>query len=303
MLLQKDSCASYERDGRNSSMKTLDELAQDAIETIQSNYYARAEIDKLLSKEGMKVGAVERLVDAIRERKGNAIICEVKFSSPSAGEIRNRGSASEIANEMENGGAAGLSVLTEPKNFGGSMSNLIAVRKQTSLPIIMKDIIVSKEQIVAAKHAGASAVLFIEEIFSDGLTKDHLSLDDAVKFAHELGLDTIIETHTIEGLDKISKTECDIIGINNRNLRTFETDVETTPKLLKEFSRRSSIGGVQLLMSESGFDSPDDLKRVIALLQLDKSPQPDAFLIGTSIMRSVNIESRVRGFVEALSKS
>ena len=118
------------------------------------------------------------------------------------------------------------------------MSNLIAVRKQTSLPIIMKDIIVSKEQIVAAKQAGASAVLFIEEIFSDGLTKDDLSLDDAVKFTHELGLDTIIETHTIEGLDKISKTNCDIIGINNRNLRTFETDVETTPKLLKDFSAK-----------------------------------------------------------------
>ena len=94
-----------------------------------------------------------------------------------------------------------MSVLTEPKNFGGSMSNLIAVRKQTSLPIIMKDIIVSKEQIACSKAAGASAVLFIEEIFSDGLTKDDsLSLDNAVKFAHELGLDTIIETHTIEGL-------------------------------------------------------------------------------------------------------
>ena len=197
---------------------------------------------------------------------------------------------------------AALSVLTEPKNFGGSMSNLISVRKQTSLPIIMKDIVVSKEQIVAAKHAGASAVLFIEEIFSDELTKDHLSLDDAVSFAHELDLDTVVETHTIEGLVKISKTNCDIIGINNRNLRTFETSLETTPKLLKQFSRKRSYHEDRLLMSESGFESPDDLKKVITRLQLDKSPKPDAFLIGTSIMKSVNIESKVRGFVEALSK-
>ncbi|MHB2037310.1 MAG: indole-3-glycerol-phosphate synthase [Nitrososphaerales archaeon] len=283
-------------------MKTLNELAQDAIATVESDYYGIAKIDKLLSNEGMTLGAVERLVDAIKDKKGKAIICEVKFSSPSAGEIRNRGSASEIAKEMENGGAVALSVLTEPKNFGGSMSNLISVRKQTSLPIIMKDIIVSKEQITAAKQAGASAVLFIEEIFSDGLTKDDLSLDDAVKSAHELGLDTIIETHTIEGLNKISKTSCEIIGINNRNLRTFETDVDTTPKLLKEFSQRNSIHG-HLLMAESGFESADDLKRVKSRLQLDKSPQPDAFLIGTSIMRSVNIESKVRGFVEALSNS
>ena len=180
---------------------------------------------------------------------------------------------------------------------------MISIRKQTSLPIIMKDIIVSEEQIVAAKHAGASAVLFIEEIFSDGLTKDHLSLDDAVTFTHELGLDVIIETHTMEGLDKISKTNCDIIGINNRNLRTFETNIETTPKLLKEFSRRRSYRGDRLLMSESGFNSPEDLQRVRARLQLEKSPQPDAFLIGTSIMQSVDIESKVRGFVEALSKS
>jgi len=283
-------------------MKTLDELAQDAIETVESEYYDTGEIDKLLSKEGMKVDAVRGLVDAINDKRGKAIIFEVKFSSPSAGEIRNNGTASEIAKEMENGGAIALSVLTEPRNFGGSLSNLISVRKQTSLPIIMKDIIVSKEQIVAAKRAGASAILFIEEIFSDGLTKNHLSVDDAVTFAHELGLDAIIETHTIEGLGKISETNCDIIGINNRNLRTFETNIETTPKLLKEFSHRRSYRGDRLLMSESGFESPDDLNRVRARLQLEKSPQPDAFLIGTSIMRSVNIESKVRGFVEALSK-
>ncbi len=282
-------------------MKTLGQLARDAIETVESGYYDASEIDQLLSKHGQRETAVRRLVDAIREKKGRAIICEVKFSSPSAGKIRNKGAASEIAKEMESGGAAALSVLTEPLNFDGSLSNLISVGKLCSLPIIMKDIVVSKEQIAAAKHVGASAILFIEEVFSERLVRHDLSLDDAINFAHELGLDAIIETHTKEGLDKISRTSCDIIGINNRNLKTFETNIETTPQLLKGFSFRRSYDSMPLLISESGFESSDDLKRIRARLQLEGSLLPDGYLIGSSIMRSENIETKVRGFVEALN--
>ncbi len=121
-----------------------------------------------------------------------------------------------------------------------------------------------------AKHAGVSAVLFIEEIFSDGLTKDHLSLDDAVTFTHELGLDTIIETHTMEGLDNISKTNCDIIGINNRNLRTFETNIETTPKLLKEFSRRRSYRGVSAFDERERVQQPRGFAKSQSALAIGK---------------------------------
>lgn len=282
-------------------MKTLNELAYDAMDTVESGYYESENIDKLLSKEGITIDAIQSLVDAIREKRGKAVICEVKFSSPSAGEIRNRGTASEIAKAMEAGGAIGLSVLTEPKNFNGSIANLVAARKQTSLPIIMKDIIVSKEQIVAAKHAGVSSVLFIEEIFSDGLTRDGFSMDEAIGFAHELGLDAIIETHTKEGLDRISETNCDILGINNRDLRTFDTKIETTIQLLKGFTLKTrSRKGTPLIMSESGFENPEDIKMIKAKLRENGSLQPDAFLIGTSIMRSDSIEAKVRGFVEVL---
>ncbi len=132
-------------------MKTLDELAQDAIATVESEYYETGEIDKLLSKEGMKVEEVRRLVDAINDKKGRAIICEVKFSSPSSGEIRKNGTASEIAKEMENGGAIALSGTYRAEKFRRFNFKLISARKQTSLPIIMKDIIVSEEQIVAGQ--------------------------------------------------------------------------------------------------------------------------------------------------------
>ena len=145
----------------------------------------------------------------------------MKFASPSVGTIRSHGLVKEIVREMESGGAIGLSVLTESKNFGGSLSNLQAARKMTDLPIIMKDIIVSCEQIEAAKKIGASAVLFIEEVYSDGLSKDGLSLSNAVGFAQRLGLDTIFETHSVEGLEMISKIYTDVVGINNRDLRSF----------------------------------------------------------------------------------
>ncbi|MDG6923799.1 MAG: indole-3-glycerol-phosphate synthase [Nitrososphaerota archaeon] len=283
-------------------MKTLDELAEDAIESVESGYYDASDINDLLSKVHLTTRIGKRLSDAITENRGRALICEVKFSSPSAGEIRNKDSATKIAREMEAGGAVGLSVLTESKNFNGSIADFLLVRKVTSLPMIMKDIIVSEEQIIAAKHMGASAVLFIEEIFSDNLTKAELSLDDAIRFSHELGIETIIETHTGEGLRKIAKTNCDIIGINNRNLRTFETDINTTAQLLKDFTPTNSIRmAPPLIMSESGYETPDDLKRIRNLLLEDKSPTPDAFLIGTSIMRSEKIQTKVRGFVEALS--
>ncbi len=286
-------------------MKTLKALAQDAMATIESGFYSDRRLETIFGNMGKPSSPAKRLVDAIREKKGSALICEVKFASPSAGEIRNHGTAYNIAKEMESGGAVGLSVLTEPKNFKGSIPNLIAVRNISSLPIIMKDIIISKEQIIAAKHIGASAVLFIEEIFSDELTKDDLTLDDAVKTAKDLGLDTIIETHTREGLEKISKTSCDIIGINNRDLRTFETKIETTSQLLKGFSLPKTQTGshdLPLIMSESGYETPEDINNLKMKLRADGSLQPGAYLVGTSIMKSDSIEGKVHGFVEVLNQ-
>ena len=282
-------------------MKTLKDIALDAISAVDSGYYdvAAADIDKKEGKGGPATNVLH-LTNAIVNAKAGAIICEVKFASPSAGTIRNHGEVKEIVSEMESGGAIGLSVLTESKNFGGSISNLLAAREITDLPIIMKDIIVSSEQIEAAKKIGASAVLFIEEVYSDGLSKDGLSLDEAVDCAKRLGLDTIIETHSAEGLEKISKIKTDVVGINNRDLKTFETNIDTTFELLKNIPKKAS-GDSRLIMSESGYESADDIRSIVKRLQENDLTVPDAFLIGTSVMRSERIREKVRSFAEGLN--
>ncbi|MGI0091092.1 MAG: indole-3-glycerol-phosphate synthase [Nitrososphaerales archaeon] len=286
-------------------IKTLKELAKDAMRAVESGYYdpsaVENELEKVVNNSLKTLGNSDGVAGAIKRAKGKAIICEVKFASPSAGEIRNQGRVSDIVHEMEVGGAVGLSVLTEFRNFHGSISNLVVARENTSLPIIMKDIVVSKEQIAAAKKMGASAVLYIEEVYSEDLAKDGLSLQQAVEFAKKQGLDTIVETHTAEGLRSIQGTDTDIIGINNRDLKTFETTIDTTLRLLRDFSlKKNSAGKQPLLMSESGYENPEDVKKIVRQLQAGGSVVPDAFLIGTSIMRSPNIKSKVQSFVEAL---
>lgn len=276
-----------------NNLKSLEALANDAIENVESGFYRVTKPSKTARKS---------LRRAISENRGRAIICEVKYASPSSGEIRHKGLPSEIAKEMEAGGATGLSVLTEPKNFRGSISNLASVRAVTSLPIIMKDIIVAKEQIVAAAQLGASAVLFIEEIFTRKQTKG-LTLDEAIMTAEENGLDSIVETHTKKGLEIVANSGCDIIGLNNRDLDTFTTDLGTTAELLKGFSlkERNNQHDLPIIMSESGFENPEDIIKLRERIRLNSSIQPDAFLIGTSIMKSKNIADKVLSFTKVLN--
>ena len=276
-------------------MKTLDALASDALDTVESGFYSSSEASR------SPATASWSLVNAISKNRGRALICEVKFASPSAGDILAKGLPADIAKEMEAGGAVALSVLTEPKNFKGSISNLVSVRSATSLPIIMKDIVVSKEQIVAAKRFGANAVLLIEEIFTRKQTKDGLSLDEAVAVARNCGLDSIIETHTKIGLDIISNVDCDIIGLNNRDLNTFKTNIETTLGLLDGFTPKKSNNRTSpLIMSESGYENPEVIIKLKERIALNGSLQPDAFLIGTSIMKSDNVREKVQSFAKVL---
>ncbi len=288
-------------------MKTLEDLVKDAISTVESGFYDLSGIDSLDRK---KIAAGTRsLTRAIRSAsimKKRAIICEIKFASPSAGEISTKhDQISVIASEMEAGGATALSVLTEPRSFNGSIDNLVTARRAVSLPVIMKDIIVSEEQIRAGAVAGANAVLLIEEVFSNNFGMKRLSLNDAVEFAREQGLEVIGESHSIGGLATISDSACDIIGINNRDLKTFKTSIETTLNLLTEappklVSRlRSSHEKIsRFLVSESGFENAGDILKLTQALRDGDLLVPDAFLIGTSIMRSGNIKTKVKEFVE-----
>ena len=185
------------------------------------------------------------LKKAILECKANPVITEIKAASPSLGTIRNQMNPKEIAQAMEKGGAVGISVLTEPKHFNGSLSTLIQAREAVKLPILMKDIIIVADQIEVAAQIGADAVLLIQALFDKGCCE--MNVDKTIAFAHSKGLEVLLETHTEEEFRSAVETNADLVGINNRNLGTLKIDLNTTKEILKRNSNRGKI-----VVSESG---------------------------------------------------
>ncbi len=253
----------------------LETLAMDATKTIDSGYYKTAAFTKQ-TKISLK--------KAILECKANPVITEIKKTSPSLGTIRSQVNPLEIAKAMEKGGAVGISVLTEPKHFNGSLSALIQTKEAVKLPILMKDIIIVAEQIEVAAHIGADAVLLIQGLFNKGCCE--MSVDKTVAFAHSMGLEVLLETHTEEEFRSAVETRADLVGINNRNLGTLKIDLNTTKEILK---RNSTCG--KMVVSESGIKTPEDLRFL-------RECGAKAFLIGSSIMLTENIEEKVKEFVE-----
>lgn len=224
------------------------------------------------------------LADSIRSNMHASLITEIKFASPSLGEIRKMSDPATIAKAMVSGGAVGLSVLTQPYLFSGSPKYFMEVRRQVKVPMLMKDIIIDKIQIDAAKKIGADYMLLIQSLFDAGHLKE---IDEYISYGHKKGLKVLVEAHTESEFANALKTDADIVGINNRNLDTLEIDINTTKRLL-ENQKRSKI-----TLSESGISSPSDIKFL-------KKCGADAFLIGSSIMKSDNIEETVRGLVNAI---
>jgi indole-3-glycerol phosphate synthase len=254
----------------------LETLAMDATKTIDSGYYKTATFTKQ-PKISLK--------KAILECKANPVITEIKSASPSLGTIRSQVNSQEIAKAMEKGGAVGISVLTEPKHFNGSLSALIQAREVVKLPLLMKDIIIVVEQIEVAAQIGADAVLLIQGLFDIGCCE--MSLDKTMAFAHSRGLEVLLETHSEEEFRLAIETKADLVGINNRNLGTLKIDLNTTKEILK---RNSSCG--KIVVSESGIKTSEDLRFL-------RECGAKAFLIGSSIMLTENIEEKVKEFVEA----
>ena len=254
----------------------LDVLARVAQINIDDGYY-----DKVQPRESTRVS----LKQAILGCKVTPIISEIKAASPSAGTIRKDVDASKVAKAMKRGGAAALSVLTEPKQFSGSLEALAQACKVVKLPILMKDIILSPVQIQAASKLGADAVLLIKTVFDRSYSEK--TVDEMIAGAHALGLEVLLETHTeAEFLSAVS-TGADLIGINNRNLATLKVDLSVTKNIL---SKNGSNG--KPVVSESGIDTPADVRF------LHKNGA-QAFLIGSAIMSSGDIEEKVREFVNA----
>lgn len=253
----------------------LDVLAHDAKETVKSGYYQNV---KPTTQPQVS------LRKAILDCKFNPVITEIKAASPSAGTIRANINPKEIALSMEKGGAVGISVLTEPKHFNGSLTALAQAREAVKLPFLMKDIIISPKQVEAASQIGANAILLIEALFERGYSQ--MAIDEMITFAHSKGLEVLLETHTEEEFRSAIETNADLIGINNRNLGTLKIDLNTTREILE---RNNNHGKV--VVSESGIKTPADLRFL-------RQCGAKAFLIGSAIMLTENIEEKVEAFVE-----
>jgi len=212
------------------------------------------------------------------------LLTEVKFASPSLGKIRTIGDPAVIAKQMIAGGSKALSILTQPHLFNGSPEYFINVRQAVDVPLLMKDIMIDKIQIDAAKKIGADYMLVIQSLFDQKFLTD---IDEFIGYGHKQGLNVLLEVHTREEFQNALKTEADIIGINNRNLDTLEIDLKTTESVLSGYDHS------RLILSESGINTPEDIQYL-------KKSGANAFLIGSSIMKSDNIEEQVRKLVNSI---
>jgi indole-3-glycerol phosphate synthase len=226
----------------------------------------------------------KNLVEQIRNNKHASLITEVKFSSPSLGNIRQVSDPVAIAKQMVDGGAVGLSVLTQPYLFNGSPDYFTKIRKEIMVPLLMKDIVVDKVQIDAAEKLGADVILLIQAIFDMKFAND---IDEFVSYAHKKNLLVLLESHTKKEFSDSTKTHANILGINNRNLDTLEISLDTTKTILRKRDEK------RIIISESGIESPRDI-------QFLRKCGADAFLVGSSIMKSRDIKGLVSELVLAI---
>jgi indole-3-glycerol phosphate synthase len=248
-------------------------LVNDAKCTVVSGYYRRQPTQRAgKSSVGFR--------ESIKRSLNTPIIAEIKRASPSAGDIRREMDTVEVARTLMANGAIGVSVLTEPKHFKGSLETLEEVRGAVDLPILMKDIVVSTEQIDTAARYGANAVLLIKTVFD----RNHAdcSLDEAISEAQDHGLEVLLESHTIEEFKASLETKADLVGINNRDLGSMVVDMETTERILNTSGRLNKT-----VVSMSGMENSEDVKYL-------KRCGADAFLIGSAIMRSRDMGDTLR---------
>ena len=205
---------------------------------------------------------VLRLSDSIKGR-GRAIIAEIKPRSPSEGDLIGTRDILSLARDYEEGGATALSVLTS-SHFGGAVGNVSLVKESVSTPVLCKDFVLDEYQVWEGFGYGADALLLIE-----GISPVEKLLD----VVDDLGLDALVECHSAEEIEKALNAGARLIGINNRNLRTFTIDLETTAQLAEYVPKD------RILISESGVKTPEDASYLFAC-------GANALLIGTALMRS-----------------
>lgn len=239
-----------------------------------------------LRAEGLSVRANAR-PHALRRALADAgrvnIIAEVKRASPSLGMIRGDAEPALIAERYEAGGAAAISVLTEEERFRGSLDDLRAVRAAVNVPVLRKDFIFDEYQLHEAAAAGADALLLIVAALDDEtLARLRRITED------ELGMDALVEVHTSEEMKRATASGATLVGVNNRDLRTFNVSLDTSVELI------NAAPPAALCISESGLRTPADLRRL-------RSLGYRGFLIGETLMRAPDPQQTLRALIEETS--
>jgi indole-3-glycerol phosphate synthase len=238
-----------------------------------------------LRKEGIpaidiEIPPLRGFKKAISTPDGINLISEIKFASPSAGTIREVSNPVEIGLVYEKAGAAAISFLTDKLFFNGEIKNLPIVKKAVTLPILRKDFIIDEIQVREALIYGADAVLLIARILTES------ALRDLIQLAVELGMAPLTEVHDMDDLDLALKCGAGIVGINNRDLDTFDVDINTTIRLAEKVSESC------ILVSESGITCVNDIRNL-------RGKGINAVLVGSALMSSGDPGEKVKELVEA----
>lgn len=248
-------------------MSILDQIIDDTRELVAERKRT-APVSELEQRPLFTDHAPISLVEALKER-GMSFIAEIKKASPSKGVIRETLNPAQIAQQYAAHGAAAISVLTEPLHFQGTIEHLPWIRAHVDIPLLRKDFIIDPYQIIEARAMGADAVLLIATVLEPA------QLYDLHQTASKLGMDCLVEVYAMEDLDVINFDQISILGVNNRDLHTFEVDIDNSLRIFERAPRH--VGRI----AESGLSDPETLVRL-------RQNGVNGVLIGEHFMRAEN---------------